>query len=70
VCSTLSWLSGCGWPRFGAVLLTCVVLVLLLDLNVSVIGLVSFLSSSLYLVIEMLGLIVALNVVYVVVFIA
>jgi hypothetical protein len=46
------------------------VLVLLLDLNVSVIGLVSFLSSSLYLVIEMLGLIVALNVVYVVVFIA
>jgi uncharacterized membrane protein YuzA (DUF378 family) len=66
----ISWLYGHSWSRFAAILLTCVVLVMLLGLNVSVIGLVSFPSSSLYLVAEMFGLIVALNVVYVVVFIA
>jgi hypothetical protein len=59
-----------GWKRFGAVLLTCVVLVLLLGLNVSVIGLVSIPRGSLYLVAEMFELIAALNVVYVVVFLA
>jgi hypothetical protein len=57
-----------GWKRFGAVLLTCAVLVLLLGLNVSVIGLVSIPRGSLYLVAEMFGLIVALNAVYVAVF--
>lgn len=59
-----------GWKRFGAVLLTCVVLVLLLGLNVSAIGLVDIPRGSLYLVAEMFGLIVALNAVYVVVFLA
>ena len=63
-------LYGAGWKRFGAVLLTCVVLVLLLGLNVSVIGLVDIPRGSLYLVAEMFGLIVALNVVYVLVFLA
>lgn len=59
-----------GWKRFGAVLLTCVTLVLLLGLNVSVIGLVDIPRGSLYLVAEMFGLIVVLNAVYVVVFLA
>lgn len=59
-----------GWKRFGAVLLTCVVLVLLLGLNVSAIGLVDIPRGSLVLVAEMFGLIVALNAVYVVVFLA
>lgn len=59
-----------SWTRFGAVLLTCVVLVLLLGLNVSAIGLVDIPRSALYLVTELFGLLLALNVVYVVVFIA
>ena len=43
-------------------------LVLLLGLNVSAIGLVTIPRGSLYLVLEMFGLILALNVVYVAVF--
>jgi len=50
--------------NFGAVLLTCTVLVVLLGLNVSVIGLVDIPRGSQYLVAEMLGLIVFLNVVF------
>jgi hypothetical protein len=50
--------------HFGAVLLTCTVLVVLLGLNVSVIGLVDIPRGSQYLVAEMLGLIVFLNVVF------
>jgi hypothetical protein len=59
-----------GWKRFGAVLLTCVALVALLGLNVSAIGLVEIPGSALFVVAELFGLIVALNVVYVVVFLA
>lgn len=50
--------------HFLAVLLTCVVLVALLGLNVSAIGLVEIPGSSLFVVVELFGLIVALNVVY------
>jgi hypothetical protein len=57
-----------GWRRFGAVLLTCTVLVLLLGLNVSVLGLVAIPRGSLYLVGEFFGLIVVLNVVYALIF--
>lgn len=53
-----------GWPGFGATLLTSTVLVLLLGLNVSAIGLVFIPRGSLYLIGELFGLIVALNVVY------
>jgi hypothetical protein len=48
-------LYGPSWKRFGAVLLTCVVLVLLLGLNVSAIGLVDIPRGSLYLVPRCLG---------------
>jgi hypothetical protein len=63
-------LYGRSWLRFGAILLTSTVLVLALGLNVSVIGLVYIPRGSLYLVLELLGLILAINVVYVAVFIA
>ena len=56
------------WIHFGAVLLTCFVVVLLLGLNVSVIGLVEVPRSSLYLILELFGLILALNVVFAAVF--
>ena len=62
-------LYGFSWSRFVVVLITCTVLVLLLGLNVSVIGLVSIPRGSWVLVMEMYGLIVALNVVYAVVFV-
>ncbi|HUF40271.1 MAG TPA: hypothetical protein VMN57_17240 [Anaerolineales bacterium] len=58
------------WRQAGSVLLTCVVLVALLGLNVSVIGLVSIPRTSFYLVGEMFGLILVLDVVYLLVFIA
>lgn len=53
--------------HFGAVLLTCTTLVLLLGLNVSVIGLVSIPRGSWYLVGEMFALILVLNAVLVIV---
>jgi hypothetical protein len=59
-----------SWPRYAAILLTCAVLVLSLGLNVSVIGLVYIPRGSLYLVAELFGLILAINSVYVAVFIA
>jgi hypothetical protein len=59
-----------SWRRFGAILLTCTVLVLSLGLNVSAIGLVDIPRGSLYLIMELFGLIVALNGVYAVVFVA
>lgn len=64
----ISLIYGFSWLRFGTVLLTCSVLVLLLGLNVSVIGLVSIPRGSWYLVLEMFVLILTLNVVYVLVF--
>lgn len=63
-------LYGRSWAKFGSVLITCIVLVALLGLNVSVIGLVSIPAGSLYLIAELFGLIVVLNVVYVVGFMA
>jgi len=57
------------WAKFGAVLLTTIVLVVLLGLNVSVIGLVDIPRSAFYLVMELFGLIVVLNVVFTGVFI-
>ncbi len=56
------------WAHFAAILLTCTVLVLLLGLNVSVIGLVYIPGSLIYLVLELFGLILALNLVYVAAF--
>jgi hypothetical protein len=64
----ITQLYGRSWVKFASVLLTCIVLVALLGLNVSVIGLVSIPRGSLYLVLELFGLVVALNVVYMVVF--
>ncbi len=55
--------------QFVAVLLTCVVLVALLGLNVSAIGLVEIPRGSLFVVVELFGLIGALNAVYAVVFV-
>ena len=66
----VSLLYGRTWRHFGAILLTWTVLVLLLGLNVSVIGLVHIPRDSLYLVLEMFALILALNVVYAAVFFA
>lgn len=66
----ISLVYGISWSRFGAVLLTSAVLVLLLGLNVSVIGLVSIPRGSWYLVAEMYGLILVLNGGFVVVFTA
>ncbi|NNF57278.1 MAG: hypothetical protein HKN04_03470 [Rhodothermaceae bacterium] len=65
----VSVLYGRSWWHFGAILLTCTLLVLLLGLNVSAIGLVYIPSGSVYVIAELFGLIVALNVVYVAVFI-
>lgn len=59
---------GRSWPRFGAVLLTAVILVLLLGHNVFILGLVAIPRGSVYLVLEMFGLILLLNLVYVVLF--
>ena len=64
----ITQLYGHSWVKFASVLLTCIVLVALLGLNVSVIGLVSIPRGSLYLVMELFGLILALNVVYSAVF--
>lgn len=65
----ITWGYGRSWAKFGAVLGTSVLLVLLLGHNVFIIGLVDIPRGSLYLVLEMFGLILLLNVVYVVVFV-
>lgn len=56
----LSVLFGRMLAAFGAILVTCSVLVALLGLNVSVIGLIQIPTESLYLVVELAGLIVVL----------
>lgn len=66
--AAITWKVGRTWGKFGAVLLTSSVLVILLGLNVSVIGLVEIPRGSLYLVAEMFGLIVFLNLVFAAVF--
>jgi hypothetical protein len=55
---------------FGAALVTTVVLVALLGLNVSIIGLVDIPTDSVYLVIELFALILALDLVFAVVFVS
>ncbi len=60
---------GRSWAKFGAVLVTSVLLVLLLGHNVFIIGLVDIPRGSLYLVMEMFGLIILLNLVYVILFV-
>ena len=55
--------------RFGVILITTTLLVLLLGLNVSVIGLVSVSSGTLYLILEMFGLILLIDLVFAGVFI-
>ncbi len=59
---------GRGWPRFCAVLITSILLVLLLGHNVFILGLIEIPRGSLYLVLEMFGLILLLNLVYVAAF--
>ncbi len=66
----LGKLYGRRWSHYGAILLTCIILVLLLGLNVSAIGLVDVPRDSLYLIFELFGLIFVLNAVYAVLFIA
>ena len=56
----LSVLFGRTLAAFGAILVTCTVLVALLGLDVSVIGMVQIPTESLYLVVELAGLIVVL----------
>ena len=68
VAITAMW--GRQWSRFFAVLLTFTVLVATLGLNISILGFVEIPSSSLYLVAELLGLILVLDVVYLAVFAA
>ena len=59
---------GRSWTKFSAVLLTSILLVLLLGHNVFILGLVAIPRGSMYLVLEMFGLIILLNIVYVVAF--
>ena len=56
----LSALFGRTLAAFGAILVTCSVLVVLLGLDVSIIGLIRIPTESLYLVIELAGLIAVL----------
>lgn len=56
------------WVHYAATLLTCAVLVALLGLNVSVIGLIAIPRSASYLILELAGLILSLNLVFAVVF--
>jgi hypothetical protein len=56
----LSLLFGRTAAAFGAILVTCSVLVVLLGLDVSIMGLVRIPTESLYLVVELAGLIVVL----------
>lgn len=59
---SLRW--GRTLPKLGSVLLTCTILILLLGLNVSAIGLVQLPSGTTYLVAELFGFILALDLVY------
>lgn len=59
---------GRSLKNFALLLLTCSVLMLLLGHNISAMGFVAIPRSAYYLVAEMLGLILALNVVYVLAF--
>jgi hypothetical protein len=65
----ITWLYGPSWARFGAILLTLTLIVLLLGLNISLIGLIEIPRSSLYLVAELFLLVIAINGVYAAAFI-
>jgi hypothetical protein len=65
-----SFFYGPGWRPFAIILLTATVIVLLLGLNISALGLVSIPRGAGYLVAEFLGLVVFINVVYALTFIA
>lgn len=67
---TVSMLHKRGPLQFAAALLTCAVIVLFLGLNISTIGLVFIPRGSLFLVVEMFGLILAINIFYTVAFTA
>jgi hypothetical protein len=56
----LSLLFGRTLPAFGAILVTCIVLMALLGLDVSIIGLIRIPTEALYLVVELAALIVVL----------
>jgi hypothetical protein len=60
----ISSLYRASWLQFGVIFLTCVLLIFLLGLNVSVLGLVAIPRGSLYLIAEFFGLILALNLIY------
>lgn len=64
----ITWLYGRRWSRLVIVLPTCAVLVLLLGLNIAPLGLVHLTTGWVPLMLELLGLVVALNFVYVLVF--
>lgn len=56
------------WTGYGVVLITCTVLVFLLGLNIAPMGLVFLTDGWVRMLLELIGLIVALNFVYVVVY--
>jgi hypothetical protein len=60
----ITWRFGEGWKGFTPALLASSVLMLILGMNVSAIGLIGIPSESWYVVVEFLGLIVALGAVY------
>lgn len=56
------------WAGYGVVLVTCAVLVFLLGLNIAPLGLVFLTDGWVRMLLELVGLIVALNLVYVIVY--
>jgi hypothetical protein len=64
----ITWLYGRRWSRLLIVLPTCAILVLLLGLNIAPMGLVYLTTGWVWMLLELLILIVALNLVFVVVF--
>jgi hypothetical protein len=65
----VSLMFGHNWRHYFAIFMTCFFLMLLLGLNVSIIGLVYVPTTSLYLIVELFGLTVVLNLVYAISFI-
>lgn len=56
------------WTAYGVILITCAVLVFLLGLNIAAMGLVFLTSGWMIMLLEVVGLVVALNLVYVAVY--
>lgn len=56
------------WAGYGAVLVTCAVLVFLLGLNIAPLGLVFLTDGWVRMLLELVGLVVILNLVYVIVY--